>query len=157
MPAREGERVSEVYRFRWAVGLVIAASAGLLLLGGCEGGGYPGSQRAAVSGKVTFDGAAVENGILNLIPERDGTRDARKASTQIQNGAYSIPEDKGPNLGKHKVEIYWYKPTGDTSDTGEDEGQSTVQVIPDKYNTQTTLEVAIVAGKNECNFDLTSD
>lgn len=138
-------------------GLILAVSLGLLSTAGCKPS-YEGPQRIAVSGSVSFDGKAIDQGIINLIPLTDGKR---KASAVIENGTYRIPEPKGPNPGKHMVEIHWLKPTGrKTINQGDPGGPSmideTAEVIPAKYNTQTNIQVEITRERNKHDFSLTS-
>ena len=133
------------------VGLSLVSSAGC-------GRGYDGADRAAVAGTVMLDGAPVTNGTINLIPAAGDSR--RKASAVIENGTFSIPAPKGPNLGKYKVEIHWLKRTGrKVASQGDALGimvDEAVEAIPAKYNTQTTLQVEIVADQNTHDFRLTS-
>jgi len=142
---------------KWSVGVIILVGHGLLLPAGCSRG-YDGPRRAAVSGSVTFDGIPITSGVINLIPT-DGSA-SRKASAPIEGGVYRIPEPKGPNPGKCKVEISWLRPTGRKIESRNDPAaflmvDETVEMIPSQYNTQTTLRVEIMPGLNKCDFQLT--
>lgn len=139
------------------VGLILAVSLVLLPTAGCKRG-YEGPRRIAVSGSVSLDGEIIDHGIINLIPL---VNDKRKASAVIENGIYRIPEARGPNSGKHMVEIHWLKPTGRKRlNQGDPGGPSmideTIEVIPAKYNTQTTIQVEITSDQNKHDFQLTS-
>ncbi len=133
----------------------VSALIAIVLFGaivGC-GGGYEGPKRAGVKGKVTFAGEPVSQGTLNLVPVG---HHGSKVSVPITNGAYDITEARGPNAGKYRVQLYYFKasaPAGAMADA--DAESATQQVIPPKYNTESTLEVEIVDGENKHDFELT--
>src|SRR4051812_5184212 len=79
----------------------------LLLLTGCGDSG-----RASVEGKVTLDGQPVDGGRIMFIPL--GNEDNRRvfANAMIVEGKFELGPDNGPNLGRNKVEIVWYRTTG---------------------------------------------
>jgi hypothetical protein len=163
--------MSNVNQKASVIGLAAVLAGGLALLStGCGGPEYEGDPRAAVSGTVTFDGTPVVHGTVNFVPTGEG----RPASGGIADGKYLITEERGPNLGTYKVEILGYASADAGSEAEDDEdmageggdeedeveGQPTGpsgQIIPAKYNTQTTLEVEITAGDNEHNFTLTTE
>jgi hypothetical protein len=130
------------------------AIASLWLISGCGGRGYEGGQRAEVKGKVTFDGEPVTKGALNLIPIG---HQGNKVSVPIKDGAYAISEATGPNFGKYRVEVYYFKPLNAATATADAEAASaTQQVIPPQFNSQSTLELDVNAAKMEKAFDLSS-
>jgi hypothetical protein len=146
----------------------------LALCTGCQPPSYEGPERAPVSGSVTLDGDPVPSGTVYFEPAAD---EARSASAPIMNGSYSIPEPEGPNLGTYSVRIIGYAkaperasgPAGGGEEEDEveeeeveDEDEDQVdtlgdQIVPTKYNTETTLEVEIVSGANTHDFALTSE
>ncbi|MDY3561384.1 hypothetical protein R5W23_002661 [Gemmata sp. JC673] len=135
-------------KFRYTI-----RAAGLFLflaaLAGCGGGG------ASVEGTVTFNGEPVEEGGINFVPA-DGK--GTKMGAEIKNGKYAVPSDRGAQPGNYKVEVYWNKKTGrtltDTADTGAKTSE-TKQVIPEQFNTKTTLTADLKGGSNAAvNFDL---
>jgi hypothetical protein len=140
---------------------------GLVVTAGCDGGGdYEGAERAPVSGTVTLDGNPVPWGTINFQPE---SQSGRMSFAPIEDGAYSIPEERGPNLGQYKVRIDGYaeKPAGaaeeeeteveeEDAEDG-DEVSAGPNIVPAKYNLQTTLQVEIVSGENTHDFPLTSN
>jgi hypothetical protein len=70
-------------------------------------------------------------------------------------GKYTIPSRPGLAPGSYKVAIGWNKPTGKKVGTPGDPGTTvdeTAQVIPPKYNTQTTLTAEIKSGSNTVDF-----
>lgn len=131
--------------------LLAASLVVLVVAAGCgQGAKYEGPQRAAVSGQVTLDGKPLPYGTINFM----GAGEGRSASGAIQNGAYSIPEEQGPNPGSYKVAIVGYgkAPSGEMdNDFSADLGP---QVVPKKFNAETTLQVEITSGVNAHNFEL---
>src|SRR5262245_23332085 len=83
------------------------ALAGLLFTG-C---GDPYAGRMEITGKITYKGAPVDDGMIDFEPmDGQGTKDG----AQIQkDGTYRIPREKGLLPGKYKVSIY----IGDGYDT----------------------------------------
>lgn len=126
------------------------AMAAVVLVCGCGRGGIP---RGGIEGKVSFDGTPVEQGTISFIPT-EGTKGPATYAT-IANGRYAIAaKDHGPIVGKHRVKIEAFR------DMGQKHPEKGVplleQVIPDKFNTATTLVVEITEGRNTRDFDLTS-
>jgi hypothetical protein len=133
----------------WLVAVVMLAC-------GCGGPGYEGPQRSELKGKVTFDGNPVKQGALTLIPAGS---EGNKVSVPITDGAYLIPEARGPNAGKYRVEIYGFEPLNTAPAGGSqdaDAESATRQVIPPQFNAQTTLELNVDAPKMEKDFELSS-
>jgi len=71
----------------------------LLLLSGCG----PRSDRLAVSGAVTLDGAPLDEGSIRLTSTGNGKLFASGA--MIQNGKFNVPQEKGLPPGTYRVEI----------------------------------------------------
>jgi len=140
-----------------ALATIRAAFLGLLLaaLASLSGCSYGDKDRVPVAGKVTFEGAPVDGGSIIFIPE---AQDRPKAHAPIVAGSYSLAAGEGPTPGKHRVEILWNRKTGKTIPVPGDEGNITdesVQIIPAKYNTDSTLSADIKAAANTVNYDLT--
>ena len=136
----------------WPAAVAVAL---LATVAGC-GGGYEGDQRAEVTGKVTYDGEPVSQGALNLIPLGHA---GNKVSVAIVDGAYTVPEGRGPNFGKYRVEVYYFKPAGVTrvgAPLDDDLASATHQVVPPKFNSQSTLELEVGAKKVVQDFVLRS-
>lgn len=140
--------------------LTSAFCFGALLLSGCNSRDYTGPERVPVSGTITFNGNPIPYGVVSF----SGTGELRGASGPIHDGKYMIAEKFGPNLGKYKVSILGYPsvPTSvDTPDSPgaeeiyDDTGESlTSQMLPREYNSQTKLEVEMVKGPNQHDFEL---
>jgi hypothetical protein len=71
----------------------------LAILTGCG----PSSDRLAVSGEVTLDGAPLDQGAIRLTSM--GTEKLRATGGMIQNGEFHIPQEKGLPPGTYLVEI----------------------------------------------------
>jgi hypothetical protein len=126
----------------------------LLTTPGCNGG----HERAAVTGKVTFDGQPVKTGQIVFEPAGSG----RLGIAQIADGVYSMPHQQGPSAGKYIVRITANRPTGQKRNAGSrGENQSSYDVveqfIPARYNDRSELEIEI-GGEPEIkrDFDLSS-
>jgi len=138
---------------------LISAVALLGVLAGCGSSpdDYEGPRRFAVTGKVTLDGAPVDGGTIAFVPQDEKSR---PCGAPIVAGQYTIPEPQGPNEGHYRVEVRWLKPTGkqhkDSTDTGEMVDE-VAQVVPPRYNDQSTLTAAVSATSTTFDFvDLTS-
>jgi len=129
-----------------------------VLLGTAVGCGESGVERAEVQGNVTFDGTPVESGTISFIPI-EGTQ-GPSAGGAITDGSYHIPPDKGPVIGKHRVQIVGTRKTGKQMKAGpEAEDPNAIideieMFIPPEYNTRSELTVDVEPGTNEFDFDL---
>jgi len=121
---------------------------------GCGQKEYTGERRFPISGKVTVDGQAMEHGLIRLLPLEKG----QVSGGPITNGAYAIPEEKGPNAGGYKVEIYWNKPTGRRvrDPYGEEIMDEYKEGLPDKYHKNSELNAEISAKQKVFDFELKS-
>lgn len=131
------------------IALTLAICLGLA--SGCGGPSYEGAKRGAVSGTVTLDGNPLPYGSILFMAQ-----DARMTSAVIQDGAYAIPEEQGPNVGECTVQITGYAQAPVSGETADDNAPAPQQIVPPQYNTGSTLKVTIAAGPNKHDFDLTS-
>lgn len=124
---------------------------------GC-GGVDEGPPRVAVRGEVTFRGRPVEKGSILFIPV-DQTRGPRTGAV-IEAGRYRLSRDRGPALGKLRVEIRADRkldyditePTESVKHIGEPLPRGE---IPPRYNDRSTLFVETRAqGDNTFDFHL---
>jgi len=134
---------------------ITAAAVVALAAAGCGGG--DGIPREPVSGKVTVDGSALDNGLITFSPE-DLTKPA--VGTAIKDGSYSMGRSDGPSAGPHKVGISSRKPTGkklksvDFPGTFVDEMRES---LPPQYNSDSRLGVEVKhGGENRFDFELSS-
>jgi len=133
---------------------------------GCLLGTVPGcggSNRAAVKGKVTIDGAPLPNGLIEFMPQ--DKQSGQPGGSVIENGQYAISAEKGLLAGDYQVQIRADRPTGKKVWDGMGDERlpaskkNMVDVmesyVPARYNDRTELRAKIEPGKvNVCDFDL---
>lgn len=129
----------------WALGFMVC-----LLLTGC-GGAPSGPTLHKVTGNVTFDGAAVEDGRIEF---RRTEGDKRAYSGEIKGGSYTLQAEAG------KVEVVITASRiipgkFDTSNPDDPPQPVGEMYIPEKYNAKTTLTAEVKAGSNDIPFALT--
>jgi len=115
----------------------------ILVFCGCSQSDRP--RLGTVHGRVTLDGKPLADACVGFKPS--GPFRASSANTDAQ-GHYElvyIRDIKGAAIGKHQVFFSTNNPL-----------HHNVEIVPAKYNKQTTLEAEVKAGDNELNFDLTS-
>jgi hypothetical protein len=114
-----------------------------------------GLPRGAVSGKITLNGVALAEGSIVFVPCGD-TKGPTTGAT-IRDGHYSISAEKGPAVGRNRVEISASKRTGrkvrSRDGTMVDES---IESVPDRYNIQSTLATEIRSGRNVFDCQLES-
>ncbi|MFN9414523.1 MAG: hypothetical protein ACK57V_19415 [Pirellula sp.] len=118
---------------------------------GCSSGEvyYP------ISGLVTVDDQPLKKGVITLFPIGTGTT----VGGEIVDGKFSLPADKGPSVGKYRVEIVAFKTSGKKEFDVDLNKQVDVEVqyLPAKYNTNSTLDCEVSKGSNnEFQFNLNS-
>jgi len=126
-----------------AVAIAVAVTA----LAGC------GSSGTAASGDVTFDGQPVDDGGIVFVP--DGGADATQVGASIHDGKYAIDDGRGLRPGKYKVQITWMKKTGKKFQGADGIEDEKLQVLPPRFNTETTQTAEVKRGKNTISFTLT--
>lgn len=136
--------------------LLIAIATFTPFAAGCLGPAGP--TLSQVYGTVMFDGKPVEDGTISFVPDVKTTGPV--AGGKITNGDYNIVE-RGPALGKYKVEIIATRKTGKKLAAAMPAPPGTMvdeteQYIPTNYNSRSELTVEIEPGRNEHSFDLTS-
>jgi len=136
------------------------------LVVGCGGGDV-----ATLSGQVTFQGQPLAEGDIRLIPQQ-GTP-SQGGGAKITAGAYSFAKDQELAPGKYQVQ---FSSTRDATpeeiaamsadeEGREDDAESPEdapkpkatykkQVIPTKYNLESTIMVDLQAGENQKDFNL---
>ena len=124
----------------------IIAGLLVLLLVGCTGRQSDQPELGNVTGVVTLDGTPLVDVTVTFSPLGGGRL---SSGTTDEFGRYTLNytvRATGAKIGKHKVMI------------SETVGVSTrnASKIPEKYNSQSELEVEVVPGENEIPFDLTS-
>jgi hypothetical protein len=143
---------------RLSLSLALALGGLLAMTGlGC-GGSEDTLPREAVSGTVAFDGKPLAQGTIQFMPTAQGEGGAATAGSGIiTDGKYSIPKDQGLIAGGYKVVIS-SAPPGSDAPAEEMPGMAPPppkDLIPAKYNANTTLNAEIKAGTNNVvDFDL---
>lgn len=144
-------------RFHRPLALVLSGLSIAVLANGC--GSQSGLERPAVSGAVLLDGKPIESGTISFVPAPGSKGPA--AGGIIKTGKYSIADGNGAAVGTARVEIHSSKMTGKMIKVGSPMPpgtmiEETVEAVPAKYNTDSTLTVDIKAGANTHDFDLKS-
>jgi hypothetical protein len=122
-----------------------------VFLAGC------GTSYAPVSGRVTLDGKPLEGAIVTFQPAADNpNRGTGSVGNTDEDGRFTLrvvdPSTPGAVPGKHVVLITLYE-KGDGKPGAEKSG---TQLLPVRYNEQTTLTCTVPpGGTTEANFDLT--
>lgn len=115
------------------------------------------SPNCRVSGNVTLDGQPVADGMLMFIPAGQAP-ELKTVSALIENGQYVVERPKGLLPGTYKVAVTSEQPSGKKIEADPGSGvmiDEFVQVIPEKYNAQSTLTAEIAGDRDDLNFELT--
>lgn len=148
-------------RRRWAAWLVASAVAG------CSG--EPAGEGVAVTGKVSFDGAPVEEGTVTLVPLGGA---GATVTASIQGGVFRTTRADGPSPGKYRVEIRAFaSPSGAVSAKAKAKAKAAVNTVmfgkapaefgaspesatpriniaPERYNARSVLTAEIPAAES---------
>jgi hypothetical protein len=125
----------------------LCAFAGLLCLAplvGCAKNDRP--PLGGVHGTVTLDGQPLAGAIVTFEPVGPGRGSIAMTDAQGRYELIYIRNDKGAKVGAHRVQI-----TTSNANAGKPE------LLPPRYNAQTTLSADVKAGDNEINFALASN
>lgn len=114
------------------------------------------SGRIGVSGKVRVDGEPLAAGSILFEPMEETK--SPSSGTDIKDGIFNIPRDKGPMPGKFRVAIHSQRPTGKQIAAHSPAPPGTLvdeigEAIPEHYNARSTLIVEIRSGK-PLDFDI---
>jgi hypothetical protein len=134
----------------------------LWTVGGCG----PASDRAAVKGKVTIDGAPLPEGVIEFVPL--DKQKGQPGGSAIENGQYAIAAEKGLASGDYLVQIRADRPTGKKvwDGMGDERWPAskknyvnlTESYLPARYNDRSALKATIELGKvNVHDYDLQLD
>lgn len=154
--------------------LTLAVALGLPLLvlaAGC-GDDTGLAKRYSVSGKVTYKGQPVANGLISFIP---GSAEGRAATGQIKDGNYSLTTqdpDDGAFPGSYTVtvaarQVDFTEAKGEAEKKGATSAyipqdftakanQKAKNAVPEKYGIQssTPLKAEVKASSNKIDFEL---
>lgn len=122
--------------------------------------GCGGPSRPSVDGHVTLDGQPLEQGSISFIPT--GTTQGPLTGSIIADGEYHIDSASGPVVGQYKVEIRASMPTGKQVPLPPPAPPGAMidevaEVIPSRYNTESTLTAEVKEKKNKLDFHLKSN
>jgi hypothetical protein len=122
---------------------VLAIAAALLMTVGCTG-----QSRRPVNGTVTFKGTPVKNGVIRFLSKNPP---GPAGGAVIVDGRYDIPAAQGINAGTYSVFISYPGPPAKRTREEVEAGASTraQELLPAKYNTETTLQAEIKSSGNE--------
>ncbi|HEY1189273.1 MAG TPA: hypothetical protein VGE74_16595 [Gemmata sp.] len=131
----------------------IAPAVPFALLLGCAAlGCSSGSSEAVVSGEVFLDDQLLPKGLIRFVPT-DGKLSPK--DTEIVNGRYALVVPPG----EMKVEITAPKVVGKRKmydAPGSPEVEDVKELLPARFNTQSTLKMTVVPGRQEKRFDVQS-
>lgn len=127
----------------------------IFALVGCGGSG-DGLDRQAIKGSVNLAGKPLAAGEIQFLPANDDGK-TPPAGGRIAEGKYAISAESGPIPGAYKVVIHSDSGKGPALTGGMPGGAGTPnkELIPAKYNTNSTLTADIKSGQAEpFDFDL---
>lgn len=117
-----------------------------LVLSGCGTQLDDEPSRRVVQGTVIYEDAPVTDGLIRFIPL--GEKGGPASSAYIENGTFVIDLKGGVPLGKHCVQVEAYRPVDKkVEDSPMDDGPTTEQYLPAEWNSASTLEFQVEAGK----------
>ncbi|CAN5443225.1 hypothetical protein BH11PLA2_BH11PLA2_15160 [soil metagenome] len=102
-----------------------------------------------VSGTITLDGQPIPGSLIRFIPV-DGSN--QPADFIITDGTYVVTIAPG----EKRVEIFWLKEEGSKGDTATQGTLKQTQMIPENYNTKSTLTFTVALGSQKKDFELKS-
>lgn len=131
----------------------LGSAIGLSLLAGCGSN----SDRLAVSGKVTFDGAPLDSGSIRFTST--GDQKLTVSGALIKDGEYNITEEKGLLPGGYRVQITSpdlnAPPVMSPPTPSGPSFAVAPERIPPEYNVNSKLSVDVAAdGDNHFEFDI---
>lgn len=139
---------------------VLAATLALAA-GGCGAGDRA---TAPVSGRITLDAQPLAGGSVNFQPlARAGETSAGRGSFAYcdEEGRYSLETvdgREGAIVATHRVRIYGPRKKQDSSIDGGAPGAEHVEIVPAKYNYETTLTFEVTSGgTTDADFDLATE
>jgi hypothetical protein len=141
---------------KWRLLSTIFVTSSLLVVVGCG----PRSDRLAVSGDVTLDGAPLDQGSIRLTST--GTGKLFASGAMIQNGEFFVPQEKGLPPGTYRVEISSPNTAAPPVVYKGAPGEPTLpptapERIPAEYNSNSKHSVDVAAdGDNHFKFDIIS-
>lgn len=121
-----------------------AAIAAACVATGCSRSNCPPLGR--VDGIVTLDGRPLPQATVCFTPDGKGRTSIGTTSSDGRYELTYLRDIDGANLGRHAVRIL----------TAREDGRSRER-LPRRYHADTVLGATVAAGRNTCDFALTSD
>jgi hypothetical protein len=124
------------------------------MITGCSGpAAAPPPPIGTVSGVVTFNGKPLPKALVMFIPAQAGQSSVGYTDDAgLYQLAYAANASKpGAVIGAHRVEI---RTGGEKLDAEGKVISESPEILPAKYNLNSTLTANVVAGANTINFDL---
>ncbi|QDV51179.1 hypothetical protein [Gimesia fumaroli] len=117
-----------------------------LVLSGCGTQLDDEPLRRVVQGTVIYEDSPVTDGLIRFTPL--GEKGGPASAAYIENGTFVIDHKGGVPLGKHRVQVEAYRPVDKKAEISPmDDGPTTEQFLPEKWNSASTLEFQVDAGK----------
>ena len=123
----------------------------LLIAVACADGCGKQANKGTVSGSVTLDGQPLPTGIIRFVPADGGTS---TADGQIKDGRFSVSAPPG----EKRVSISAQKVIGKKASQmpGSPMLDVTEEIVPARFNVQTTLTYTVTVDSQQKDFDLKS-
>jgi len=122
----------------------------------CSLMGCSGDERAEVSGSVSLNGRAIEEGSISFIPI-DGNL-GPEVGAVVRDGRYHIPRSQGVMVGKNRVELRAFRMSGrKVQDPTALPGILTderIPAFPPEYNERSTLIRDVNKGSNTIDLEI---
>ena len=135
-------------RFTW-ICLSFMIGFSLLNMAGCG----PGDNRQSLTGTVSWQGKPLPRGVITFYPKGQGST----VGCEIIDGKFLIEMINGATLGKYRVEIVAFRPTGKSEFDIDQNKQVSIeeQYLPKQFNSDSILDAEVVGNKsNTFEFDL---
>ncbi len=127
--------------------MVIALLLGVASLAGCSRSDQPALGQ--VQGSVVLDGKPLKKATVSFHPADKGRQSCGYTDKDGHYQLTYLRDIMGAKVGQHKITIR----TAGAEDT---EAAHAKELVPAKYNAQTTLERAVKGGENHFDFDLST-
>jgi hypothetical protein len=119
----------------------------LVFVAGCGPKASP-FPTARVSGAITLDGAPIESGSINFMPE--GASQSRPTATEFKSGQYELADAP---IGKVRVTINSSRPTGKMVPGSSEPIPELENIIPEAYRQGIVVDIA--GDNDKLDFALT--
>ncbi|MBI1248958.1 hypothetical protein GC197_14090 [bacterium] len=133
--------------------VAITSLIALVAFAGCQSETDTGG-RKAIAGEITLNGAPLKEGSIRFEPKSTETA----GGAPIVDGKYEIAASKGLLPGTYRVFIDAVEAdtqTRSADDLMNNPGPARKKLIPDKYNTKSTLTVEVTeSGNNHFDFPI---